>query len=353
MEKAMEEAGASRRTILKGGALVAGASLLSSISGSQFAEAAVTPKALSDFSALKGKKIGMFVVDISTPVSTRAAAQGKVLAKKYGFSLEVFNAAGDFNKVNSTLATWATKKLDGVIDVGVDPTPIKNGISKLTDANIPIGGIYAGYSSGAGLMWDVTTNEWINYAKVGTYLLDRLGATGGGSVAIINWPQVPVLRIRSAVVNQMLDFYNIEILADEVLAVPGQVVDAKQKVGALLTKYPAGGKLKAIVAGWDEVGQAASQAIKEAGRTDVFVVSSDGNLEALEMIRNGDPFAATCGNDIQGMTTTCFGQLSAVIGGAKPMATSLYVDAPLVTKENLPAKGKYAIGNGLTPFYVK
>jgi ribose transport system substrate-binding protein len=364
--------GLSRRQVLTGGAGLAGAAALApmlaacsapapstaasapaaSTAAAAPADSSAAPAAgglLQDYSALEGKTVAHFVVDASTPVSARSAARGKELADQYGFTLEMFDSAGDYNKVNSTLSTWVAKGVAGIVDTGVDPTPVKTGIQEVRNANIPIGGIYAGYSPGAGLMWDVTTNEWINFAKVLTYMLTRMGDDGGG-VAFVNWPEVPVLRNRTALVDAFLAYYEIPKLADEVPVVPGQVPDVKSKTAALLAKYPAGSDLKCVIAGWDEIGIAAAQAIEEAGRDDVFVVSSDGLLEAFDMIREDKPFAATCCNDIETMTDICYGQLARSVGGGDVFATNIYVDAPLITNANCPPAGEYVKGEGLQSF---
>ena len=144
----------------------------------------------------------------------------------------------------------------------------------------------AGYVEGLNA-FDVESNDWINFSRIGTYISSRLGTGGGWGAAIINWPNVPALRIRSAQIKAMLSYYKAPILADEVVAVPGFVPDAKQKAGALLTKYPKGGKLNVIVCGWDDIGVAAAQACVEAKRNDVFVVGTDGNLAAFDMMRKG------------------------------------------------------------------
>ncbi|MDR2253110.1 MAG: substrate-binding domain-containing protein [Bifidobacteriaceae bacterium] len=313
---------------------------------------AVKSDLLADLSSLKGKSIGHFVIDASTPTAALSSAWGKQMAEEYEFSLEFFDGAADYNRVNSTLSTWASKGLDGVINTGVDPTPIQAGLDELKDAGIPVGGICAGYVPGTGMQWDVEINDWITFAKVLTYVLDRIGDSGGG-VAYYNWPQVPALLIRDSQTRAMLDFYSIPILAEEIPVVPGQVQDIKQKTTSLLTRFPAGSDLKAIVAGWDEIGVAAAQAIEEAGRDDVFVVSSDGDLEALDMIRDGAPFVATGARSIYEMTEICYRQLATVVGGGDVVSTTIYVDAPLVTKDNVPPAGEYATGTGLLTFYVK
>jgi ribose transport system substrate-binding protein len=345
----MSESGFSRSELIKrGGLLAAGAAAAGSFMGAEgaWARASAQTQGVSDFSKLKGKKVGHVVIDIAATFPTRSAAEAKRLAKKYGFSVEIVDGAGDYNKINQALTTFATKKVDAILDTGCDPTLCKPGLTAAKDAKIPVGSVVAGYVAGLNT-FDVESNDWINYSRIGTYVANRLGTGGGWGAAIINWPNVPALRIRSAQIKAMLNYYKAPILADEVVAVPGFVADAKQKASALLTKYPRGGKLKVIVCGWDDIGVSAAQACVEAKRTDVFVVATDGNLAAFDMMRSGQPFAATCSLDVEGMTSVMYSQMSDVLGGKKPLATTLYVDAPLITRRNVPPKGKYPVGEGL------
>jgi ABC-type sugar transport system substrate-binding protein len=107
-----------------------------------------------------------------------------------------------------------------------------------------------------------------------------------------------------------------------------------------------------VLGGWDEVGLAASNAIKKANRTDVFSVSIDGNLGTFDAIRAGEPMGATCANDMTTITSVCLDQLSKMVSGGKPLGETIYVDAPFISKHNVPPQGQFPVGAGLTPFYT-
>lgn len=99
------------------------------------------------------------------------------------------------------------------------------------------------------------------------------------------------------------------------------------------------------------MGNAASQQIKQLGRDDVFTAAMDGNLQSFDAIRAGDPMSATCANDMELITQVCMQQLSTIVAGNEPIATSIYVDSPFISKENVPPSGQFPRGNGLTIFY--
>jgi ribose transport system substrate-binding protein len=310
----------------------------------------VSARGGGDYSGLRGKTVGVIGVAVTSEAPARAAAHARKVAAANGFKVEVVDTAGDYGKMSATMEAWArSKRVTAIVSDVVAPSLVKAGMKAANDAGIPVGGVFAGFEPG--LAFDVASNEWVSTARIGTYVADRLG--GEGAVAFLNWPNVPALRQRQAAIEGILGYYDgIKIVDKQVLKVPGQVPDAKTKTRALLQKYRKG-QLHAIWAGWDEPGVAASQAVKQAGRKDVFVVGIDGNLASFDAIRRGDPFAATCGNDMEGITEVCLQQLSSMLKGGKPKANTFWVDAPFIARQNVPAQGKFPRGAGLTTYYER
>ena len=346
----MERMGFDRRHLLKVGGV--GALALAGLgtvgAGSAFARTSRGAAGI-DFSGLKGKTVGIAGVAVTSEAPARSANYAKKLGAANGFKVEVVDTAGDYKKMSDTLTTWAqSKTVQAVISDVVSPSLIKEGMANCAKAKIPVAGIFAGWEPG--LAVDVASNDWVSSSKIATYIVDRLA--GQGNVAILNWPNVPALQIRGAAIKAHIGFYKgIKVVSEQVLTVPGQVPDAKAKTKALLTKYPKG-KLHAIIGGWDEVGIAASQACKESGRSDVFVVGIDGNLASFDAIRARDPFSATCANDMESIAATALGQLSLILKGGKPSTNTIWVDAPFIAKQNVPASGKFPKGLGQTAYYV-
>lgn len=360
-----EAAGLSRRGILRGAAYgslaLGGASVLAACStsgGKSDAGAAASPQVAAnaqdrtDLSGLSGKTIGLVGVALTSESVKRIADEAKRLSKEFGFTLDAVDTNGDYKKASDTLKIFADKKYDAVISAVVDPHLMEDGSNALADAGIPFGGCFAG--NGPGLAFDVTSDEWLSAGKVGTYLIQRLQDQGRkGGVAIINYTPIPATLIRERQFTAMVNHYEYPVLDRVEVKVPGQVVDTERIVTDLLTKYPKGGELLAVIGGWDEVGLAASNAIKKAGRTgDVFSVSVDGNLGNFDAIRNGEPFAATACNDMQTITAVCLNELMTIIEGGSPTATTIYVDAAFVSDANVPPPGEFPVGAGLTPFFV-
>lgn len=358
--------GPSRRSMLRGASYgfvgLAGASVLTACSTSgggsekSASEKNATPTASTtsktDLSGMKGKTVGLVGVALTSESVKRIVDEAKRLSSEFGFTLDAVDTNGDYKKASDTLKIFADKKYDAAISAVVDPNLMADGAASLEKAGIPFGGCFAG--NGPGLSFDVTSDEWLSAGKVGTYLIQRLQADGRkGGVAIINYTPIPATLIREKQFTAMVNHYKYPVLDRQEVKVPGQVVDTERIVTDLLTKYPKGGELLAVIGGWDEVGLAASNAIKKAGRSgDVFSVSVDGNLGNFDAIRAGEPMSATACNDMQTITAVCLTELQTMIGGGKPSAETIYVDAAFVSKANVPPQGEFPVGSGLTPFFV-
>lgn len=306
-----------------------------------------TAQSTGDYSGLEGKTVGLAGVAVASEAPARAAQRVQELADEFGFQVEVFDGDGDYKSMSDTMITWANSgTVDAIISDVVAPSLITEGMQAAEEAEIPVGGIFAGFEPG--ISFDVASNEWQSESRVGTYIIERMG--GEGQIALLNWPNVPALRIRQSVIEAMLAFNEgIEIVANEVLTVPGQVPDAKQKTQSILTANP---DLKCIWGGWDEVGVAASQEIIQQGREDsVFAVGIDGNEASFDAIRAGEPFSATCANDMATIAEVCLQQLGVMLEGGSPIANSIWVDAPFVAEHNVPPPGEFPSGQGLMIFY--
>ncbi len=356
--------GISRRTTLRGGLIGAGvalgAGLLSACSTSGATPAAGSSAApgaapmadtKADYSPLKGKKVGMIGVNLTSEANNRARIAAQNLAKEHGIDFTAVDTQGDYKKASDTLKLWAEQGYAAVMSNVVDPNLVSEGAAALGAKKIPFGGIFSG--NGPNLTFDVTANEWISGCRIGTYIAQRIQAAGGGGICIIGLKSLPPVLVRELAITAMMDYYKIPILQRHEVRYPGQVPDAKQVTADWLTKYKKGGELKAIWGGWDELGNAASQQIKQLGRDDVFTAAMDGNLQTFDAIRAGDPMSATCANDMELITQVCLQELATVVGGGDPIAQAIYVDSPFIAKYNVPAPGQFPRGAGLTIFYKK
>jgi ribose transport system substrate-binding protein len=357
MGQTTREGGFSRRGVLKGSAALIGTGvaggLLQACGGSSadapaVAAAAATTTAGSTAVALgqvtKGQSVGLIALDRNSPaVAVGVQAMNKI-KDEVGWTVDVIDIAGDASKIPGAVSDLVSKEVDAIWAYALPGVAVGDAFAPAIKAKVPIISMISGRFPGAAHVIDF--NEWVSEARTAMYVVQRMGFAG--EIALLNFEDIEAAAIRGKVIRDVLARYkDIKIVEDLRVKVPGQLQDAHDKTAAFLGRHP---KLKCVWGGWDELGLGANTAIKEAGRDDVFVASVDGIAPALEAIRNGDPFSATCFND-QDLVMRVATDVTDRLGKGQKLAQTTLTDSPFMSKATLPAKGQTPHGF-VTPFWV-
>jgi ABC-type sugar transport system substrate-binding protein len=292
----------------------------------------------------KGKTIGMLVAPPQYDIDKRMIDAAEAVAKQAGWKTLVVDITQ--SDPNAAAKGWVTQKVDAVATLFIPATYFAAGATALRAANIPIGGCVAGYTDA--LSFDVQGNEWAATGQLAAWALGRLGGVspgpGGaiGNVAVLAVPGAQHQDIRVKVLQSMVSFCpGMKVVAQPGLNTSDLVGDSKAKTAALLNQYPKG-KLQWIFAADSTFGVAAAQAIQAAGRQDdVFVTGCNGILQEFDGIRTGGPNKAATFLSVEYAAQVTMQEIANILGGAKPMAPTLYIDTPMITKDNVPASGKF------------
>lgn len=352
---ASRAAGPSRRALFLGAGAGAGTLLLaactSPAAGGPAAVATANPgtgAAMLDFpidpsSWPKGKKVGLLAPPPQYDIDKRMIDAATELAKAAGWEVSVVDVTQ--SDPNAAARGWATQGFDAALSLFIPATYFASGAQALRDAGIPLGGVIAGYTEQ--LDFDVQANEWASAGEIVAWGLNRLGGVspgpGGakGKVAILGVPGAVHQDIRIRVLKSMVDFCpGVEIVAEPGLNAADLVGDSKTKTAALLSRYPKG-ELDWIFTADSTLGVAAAQAIEAAGRDDVFVTGCNGVLQEFDGIRSGGPNVAATYVSVEYATQVAMQTLANMVGGGKALAPTLYIDAPMITSDNVPAQGEF------------
>ncbi|MCW2757212.1 MAG: sugar transporter substrate-binding protein [Nocardioidaceae bacterium] len=349
---------ASRRGVLRGfgmaGAAGAGVTLLSACDfggGSKAAaDSGVAQAAVSTTSAnggvdlskvQKGRHIGLISLDNSAAAVAVGLQGMDALKKTIDWTVDVVDIKGDPSAVPGAVSTLLSRKVEAILfyalpAVGLDKAAAQAG-------KVPVISLVSGRFDGAAAVADF--DEWVSEARTALYTMQRMNFEG--EIALLDFTGLEATAIRSIVMRDVIKRYpDVKIVEDIVVKVPGQLQDAHDRTAAILGKHP---NLKAVWGCFDDISLGANTAIKESGRTDVFVTSVDGTPTALDAIRKGDPLAATCYNDQPLLMRIGVSLADRLLKGEKVPAVG-FQDSPLMTKDTLPAEGKLPAGF-ITPFY--
>jgi ABC-type sugar transport system substrate-binding protein len=356
---------ATRRSLLRGMGLLtagaAGATVLSACSAPHTTDAKVSLTGGKQSSGIsfpidptkwpKGKTIGMLAAPPQYDIDKRMNDQAQALAKQAGWTALVVDVSQ--SDPNAACRGWVTQKVDAVMGLFIGSADFPEGAAALKAANIPLGGVVAGYTDA--MTFDVQGNEWAATSQLCAWAIGRLGGVspgpGGakGNVAVLGVPGAQHQEIRARVLQNMVSFCpGMKVVAQPGLNVANLVGDSKTQTAALLNQYPKG-ELQWIFASDSTFGVAAAQAIQAAGRQgDVFVTGCNGILQEFAGIAADGPNKAATFLSVEYAAQVGMQAMANLLMGQKPPAPTLYIDEPLITKDNLPAAGQFpAITAGL------
>lgn len=285
----------------------------------------------------------------------RAYAGFSAYLKEKGWNWKIteVNSDGSGEKMASNIEDAVAKGCDAIIVSMADLRASSAALKTANAANIPVFSIDSQYTPG--VVVDITSNNYVMSSKVSSYMVDRLG--GEGNIVALTMAEHHGVRKRGEILTDVILPENpgVKLLDNHNIDYGNFYADCQKTAEDWMAKY--GKQINAVWAGWDEPAMAASDAILAAGftRDDMFVTGIDGHDGALVAIRNGDPLVATVAQAFELMGTKAADLIQATLGEGKPIdevvtVTTIYIDAPLLTYQNVPAEGEPAY---LAPDFYK
>ena len=248
------------------------------------------------------------------------------VAEGRGWSVNVVDTAGDFNKLNSAFQDAAAQSPDAIVLGMGDPTQVSLGLGAASSAEIPVFAIDAAPADG--ILANVTSDNIDLGTQSANALIDAIG--GEGSIVMLTHDPHPGVRARAEGARKVFEEKGITILEAKHIDVPGPVDNARAAVQDLLTARAA--EIDGIWGGWDESALGATQALDAAGNADIPVVGVDGQDFAIAEIEKGGPFKATVKQDWPAIAEEVADLIEAkVVEGEDPAEGQIELPGTLVT----------------------
>lgn len=291
----------------------------------------------------KTVKLGYVTATITATSQAREAKVVEKWCKEKNWELSLNDAGGSWAKYTDLIETLVESKVDAIIVSNADLPSIKPAIEFANKANIPLIAIDSGWAPG--VLANITVNNFVMGAQISTYLVDRLGAKG--NVVAVKFRQHFGCRRRGKELDTVLsEFPEIKLLDEHEMPPAGFVEDTQSTMETWLTRY--GNDIDAVFCIFDDLSAAVTLAIEAAGYTqkDMFVIGIDGTQQAYDLIRRGSPFVATIAQPFESYAKKALEIVEdIVVNGVEPIVATggrhvIYMDAPLITQENVPAPGK-------------
>ena len=269
--------------------IVTGRLLVAAVTSGSLALGAVacssqsTPSQGSSSAAAQQKTVGIVDLVESDPLNVEVIKGVQAAAKARGWAVKVFDANGKADAGNSAFRTYASDKVNMILDLAFPVTSVGAGLTAARAANIPVGGWGTGLAPGV-LM---TTVDDVGLPSAKAVLGAMGGPQGKGSVLALFYTGGQVCRERQAIFQQVMKTapgVNVQI---QDLTLPGETTEGSQFTTAWLARYPRGSGNLAVWGCWDSPMYGAVAALRQQGRTDVKTFSINGSPQAIQDVKAG------------------------------------------------------------------
>ena len=107
-------------------------------------------------------------------------------------------------------------------------------------------------------------------------------------IALTHRPHPGVVKRCEAFDDLIKEYPDITLITEQHVPAEQPINDAQDIVENLLLANPDPDSITAIWATWDEPAIGATQALQEAGRSQVLVTGVDGNEQAIALVKEGN-----------------------------------------------------------------
>jgi ABC-type sugar transport system substrate-binding protein len=241
--------------------------------------------------AKKAYKVGYAVREMAAEANQMNVDAARAVIEGAGGTLVVADANTDLQKHNENIENLVNSGIDGLMvflgDVPHLTAPIQYAKSKgvpvvttMITANVP------------GSITDVCANSPNMATMVSNAFMDAIGFKG--DVYVVWVPGAPWLeghkRILEAIVGGQPDVRLHEIPAEH------NAVKVQAQIEQLITANPKPGSIAGIFGAYDMLISGAVEAVRQAGRTEIKMVSLDGDRIAFqELFAENSPYVACAG----------------------------------------------------------
>lgn len=233
---------------------------------------------------------GQRIVAITCGSQGYGCVQGAEGAAEAGALLDwdvtVVDGKGDPSVWNAAVTQAVSDGADGIVLAAVNPALVSDGLARAERAGIPVVSLFIPELDGAP---DVDAHVTTDHEGGGRALADWVIADSGGDaqVLVLSEPAFPELVLRG------------EGFAEELSReCPGCAITdtvefsigtmASDLAGLVTTALQADPTIDYVLAPFDSSATFAAQGIRQSGRTDVALVSGEGDPDGLQRVRDGE-----------------------------------------------------------------
>jgi ribose transport system substrate-binding protein len=291
-----------------------------------------------------GKKIAAVMADGTAEGAVRTADGIKQAAEALGWEVEILDGKGAPNTMISAMNQAISEQVDGILLIYIDENYVKPGIEAAHQQNIPVVSLLGGNKGGggSGVDYDVASFDYARQTGEAGAWFTIADSDGKAKAIVVNDTSFVLGVERTKGQLDVLEQCGGCEVAEEV---EFQVVDLTTKLpGQIQSALAANPDVDYILAPYDAAATFIAQGVQQAGRAnDVKIVSADGNIANLDMVRNGGPEVALAANPLEWVGFVGVDDLNRIFQGEEPVPPEYPLK--LLTAENLPPEGQAWTGD--------
>lgn len=280
----------------------------------------------------EGFTIGYASSNLNDTGQTFIADAAVAYAEENGITIDVQDAQEDVIKQQDQVKAMIEKGVDAILVVPVDTSAMGPITDAVTGAGIPL--VYVnrnpfGEDAPPEGVYYIGSKEIVAGEIQGNALISLLGETGNVAILMGKLDNEAAVKRTEGNKNVFSMYPGIKILAEE-------TGNWQRDQGLALTENwltAYGDDLNAILANNDEMALGAVQALKSAGRTDVFVLGVDATPDAKAAVGDGS-LAGTVLQDLAGQGAGGMDIAFKVLNG-EMLDQVTWIDFVSVTPDNL------------------
>ena len=280
-----------------------------------------------DAAGLQGKSISLMTPYLGSVTTNQMVEYIEQKLTDAGAEVSVINTNNDFSQLASRLEDVVSAGTDGIVLVSADPGQLSNQLQDVFESEIPVFGCDSGFIEG--MQVNATSDNYQMGELIVKYLFDDLMGGKGTVIALTHRPHPGVL---------IKEYPDITLITEQHVPAEQPINDAQDIVENLLLANPDPDSITAIWAAWDEPAIGATQALQEAGRSQVLVTGVDGNEQAISLVKEGTNLKATVKQNFEGMAQIVYEQMDRYFKGEEIEKGEMYAPATLITQENADAQ---------------
>lgn len=282
------------------------------------------------------KTIGIVACDLKDPGCTRVTEGAEEAAAALGWKSIVVDGQADAQATVQGINSLIAQGVDAIDLVVVQPQTVTEQIEAADAKGIEVITTFTPEGTDYGAVATVKADELEGGAIQAAYIMTQ----GCGGVISFTSEELIQLSERTEGFRDYLEENGGEdctIVADESIPLSQVGPPEEPIVSALLQKNA--GQVDWFVASFDTMLRYMLNAAGSQGATEIRGIGVDGDLESLELIREGQGQVASIGRPVKWAGWASMDQLNRAFNGV-PLLEDEGIESKLLTKDNLPPKGE-------------